>query len=113
MPKSFLFLLAQERVEQIARFFSKSRGVDRADNRMVQSGNIYVIKNGLQWVDAPPDYGLDKTLYNRFKQWSENSVFERIFEALAKPHIGVGNVFMIKVTHLKVHRTASCLKKGR
>lgn len=30
------------------------------------SGVVYVIRNGLQWKDAPKDYGPHKTLYNRF-----------------------------------------------
>ena len=39
-------------------------------------------------------------------------MFERIFEELAKPQDGEGNVLMIDATHLKAHRTASSLKKG-
>ena len=38
-------------------------------------------------------------------------MFERIFEELAKPQDGAGNVLMIDATHLKAHRTASSLKK--
>ena len=109
---SRLFWLTEEQVERIAPFFPKSRGVDRADDRRVLSGIIYVIKNGLQWVDAPADYGPHKTLYNRNKRWSENGVFERIFEELAKPPDEAVNVLMIDATHLKAHRTASSLKKG-
>jgi transposase len=30
------------------------------------SGIIYVIRNGLQWKDAPAGYGPRTTLYNRF-----------------------------------------------
>ena len=29
-----------------------------------------MIRNGLQWKDAPHDYGPHKTLYNRFIRWS-------------------------------------------
>jgi len=47
-------------------------------------------------------------LYNRFRRWSENGVFERIFGELAKPQDGAGNVLM----RPKAHRTASSLKKG-
>jgi transposase len=36
----------------------------------VVSGIIYVIRNGLQWKDAPAGYGPHKTLYNRFIRWS-------------------------------------------
>ncbi|WP_081837622.1 transposase [Xanthobacter sp. 91] len=31
------------------------------DDRLVVSGIVYVINNGLQWKDAPKDYGLHKT----------------------------------------------------
>ena len=109
---SRLFWLTEEQVERIAPFFPKERGVGRSDDRKVLSEIIYVIKNGLQWVDAPPDYGPHKTLYNRFKRWSVKGLFERIFEELAKPQDEAGNVLMIDATHLKAHRTASSLKKG-
>ena len=33
------------------------------------SGIVYVIRNGLQWKDAPKGYGPHKTLYNRFMRW--------------------------------------------
>ena len=75
---SRLFWLTEEQVERIRPFFPKVRGVDRADDRKVLSGIIYVIKNGLQWADAPTEYGPHKTLYNRFRQWSENGLFEQI-----------------------------------
>ena len=42
-----------------------------------------MIRNGLQWKDAPNDYGPHKTLYNRFIRWSRLGVFDRIFAALA------------------------------
>lgn len=109
---SRLFWLSEEHVERLRPFFPKERGVSRVDDRKVLSGIVYVIKNGLRWVDAPTDYGPHKTLYNRFRRWSENGVFERIFEELAKPDADGGNVLMIDATHLKAHRTASSLKKG-
>lgn len=76
------------------------------------SGIVYVIKQGLQWKDAPVGYGLHKTLYNRFIRWSRTGVFDRIFAALAgqgpKPQR-----IMSDATHLKAHRTAaSLLKQG-
>ena len=106
---SRLFWLTEEQVDRIAPFFPKERGVARSDDRKVLSGIIYVIKNALQWVDAPSEYGPNKTLYNRFKRCSENGVFERIFEELAMPQNDAGNVLMIDATHRKAHRTASSL----
>ena len=48
-------------------------------DRRVVSGIIYVIKYGLQWQDAPDEYGPHKTLYNRFVRWSRLGVFNKIF----------------------------------
>jgi len=52
------------------------------DNRRVLSGIIFVNRNGLRGRDAPPVYGPDKTLYNRWKRWSEAGVFIRMMEGL-------------------------------
>ena len=78
-----LFLLSERQMARISPCFPLSHGVSRVDDRRVVSGIVYVIKNGLQWKDAPPGYGPHKTLYNRFMRWSRLGVFDRIFAALA------------------------------
>ena len=107
-----LFLLSERQMARISPFFPLAHGVPRVDDRRVVSGIVYVIRNGLQWKDAPKGYGPHKTLYNRFIRWSRLGVFDRIFAALA----GEGprpERIMIDSTHLKAHRTAaSLLKKG-
>ena len=109
---SHLFWLDHEHLKRIQHMFPKPRGVARIDDRKVLSGIIHVIRNGLRWRDASPEYGPHKTLYNRFRRWSENGIFERIFVKLANPSVESGGILMIDATHLKAHRTASSLKKG-
>ena len=109
---SHLYWLDQEHLKRIQHMFPKPRGVARADDRRVLSGIIHVIRNGLRWRDAPPEYGPHKTLYNRFRRWSENGIFERIFSELANPDVESSGVLMIDATHIKAHRTASSFKKG-
>ena len=107
-----LFLLSEAQMGRIAPHFPLSHGVPRVDDRRVVSGIVYVIRNGLQWKDAPAGYGPPKTLYNRFIRWSRLGVFNRIFAALAGQGPKLERV-MIDATHLKAHRTAaSLLKKG-
>ena len=65
-----LFYLSESQMERISPFFPRSHGIPRADGRHVVSGILYVIKHGLQWKDAPAEYGPYKTLYNRFVRWS-------------------------------------------
>ncbi len=109
---SQLFYLSVEQLERIKPFFPLSHGISRVDDLKVISGIIYVIKHGLQWKDAPREYGPHKTLYNRFVRWSRLGVFNNIFAELAKTR-GKDGRLMIDATHLKAHRTAaSLLKKG-
>ena len=109
---SDLFLLSDEQMGRISPYFPLAHGIPRVDDRRVISGIVYVIKHGLQWKDAPKDYGPHKTLYNRFMRWSRLGVFDRIFVALSGEGPGPERI-MIDSTHLKAHRTAaSLLKKG-
>ncbi|MFB9982624.1 IS5 family transposase [Mesorhizobium newzealandense] len=109
---SDLIWLSQAQMRRIEPYFPLSHGVPRVDDRRVISGIIFVIRNGLRWRDAPPDYGPPKTIYNRFIRWSRLGVFNKIFSALAAKG-GRPDQLMIDATHLKAHRTAaSLLKKG-
>lgn len=107
-----VFLLSERQMERIRPFFPLSHGVPRVDDRRVLSEIVYVIRNGLQWKDAPKPYGPYKTLYNRFIRWSRLGVFDRIFTALTE-QAGPSKRMMIAATHLKAHWTAASLfKKG-
>ena len=109
---SEVFYLSKQQFNRIKQHFPRSHGVERVDDLRVISGIIYVIRNGLQWKDAPQVYGPPKTLYNRFVRWSRAGVFNRIFRALAGER-GTPDRLMIDATHLKAHITAASLhKKG-
>ncbi|WP_111481383.1 IS5 family transposase [Celeribacter halophilus] len=110
---SNLFWLTDEQMARLRPFFPKSHGKPRVDDRRVLSGIIFINRNGLRWCDAPKEYGPSKTLYNRWKRWSEMGVFARIFEGLAAEAMDPTTI-MIDATYLKAHRTASSLrgKKG-
>ena len=110
---SDLYWLSDEQMARLEPFFPKSHGKPRVDDRRVLSGIIFVNRNGLRWRDAPREYGPHKTLYNRWKRWSDKGIFARMFVELAKPGDKTDTV-MIDSTHLKAHRTAASLrlKKG-
>ena len=110
---SDLFWLTEAHMARLEPYFPKSHGKPRVDDRRVLSGIIFINRNGLRWRDAPPEYGPPKTLYNRWKRWSDKGVFARILLELARES-ETTNTLMIDATHLKAHRTASSLglKKG-
>ena len=110
---SNLFWLTDAQMARLEPYFPKSHGRPRVDDRRVLSGIIFINRNGLRWCDAPREYGPAKTLYNRWKRWSDRGVFARIMMGLASESTDHKTI-MIDATYLKAHRTASSLrvKKG-
>ena len=110
---SNLYWLTDAQMERLKPFLPKSHGKPRVDDRRVLSGIIFINRNGLRWCDAAKEYGPAKTLYNRWKRWSDNGVFARIMVGLATER-AEHKTIMIDATYLKAHRTASslCVKKG-
>ena len=101
------FWLTAEQFNKISPLLpNKTRGVSRVDDRRVLSGIIFCLKRGYRWSDVPTEYGPAKTLYNRYKRWSEAGVFERIFAALARETADLSTL-MIDASHIKTHRIAA------
>ena len=110
---SDLFWLNADQMARLVLYFPKSHGKPHVDDRRVLSGIIFINRNGLRWRDVPKEYGPYKTLYNRWKRWSEKGVFAQIMMGLAAEH-GEEKTVMIDATYLKAHRTATSMgvKKG-
>jgi len=110
---SDLYWLTDEQMARLQPFFPKSHGRPRVDDRRVLSGIIFINRNGLRWRDAPREYGPAKTLYNRWKRWSDKGVFVAMMDGLSAKG-AERKTIMIDATYLKAHRTASSLgvKKG-
>ena len=110
---SDLFWLTDEQMARLQPCFPRSHGRPRVDDRRVLSGIIFINRNGLRWRDAPREYGPAKTLYNRWKRWSDKGVFVAMMDGLSAKGTERKTI-MIDATYLKAHRTASSLgvKKG-
>jgi transposase len=78
-----LLWLAKAQIEWIAPKFPLPHGITRVDDQRMVSGILHVLSSGPRWRDAPTEYGLHNTLYNRFIHWSRRGVFNRIFAGLA------------------------------
>lgn len=106
---SNLHWLTEAQMVRLRPFFPKSRGRVRVDGRRVLIGIIFINRNDLRWCNAPPEYGPSKTLYNRWKRWSDMGVFTRIMTGLAA-ETSDNKTISIDATYLKAHRTASSLR---
>src|SRR3954470_21405385 len=89
-----------------------TRGKARVDDRRVISGIVQVLKSGARWVDAPPEYGPRKTLYNRYVRWAAKGVWVDLFRALAQAGGPLAQV-LIDSSAVKAHRSAAGGKGGR
>jgi len=74
------------------------------DDRRVISGIVHVLKSGGRWIDAPPNYGPKKTLYNRYVRWAAKGVW--VNHALAQAG-GPPAQVLIDSSAVKAHRSAS------
>lgn len=107
------FWLCDEQFARIEPYLpTDTRGKDRVDDRRVISGIIHVLKSGGRWIDAPPEYGPRKTLYNRFVRWADKGIWVGLFEALAQSG-GPALQLMIDSSAVKAHRSAAGGKGGR
>ncbi len=107
-----LRLLSEAQMRRIGPYFSLSHGFPRVGDRLIVSGIIFVIRNGLRWRDAPTACDPHKTVNNQFIRWSRPGVFHRIFAELAGKG-GKLDKLMSDATHLKAHRTAASLLDKR
>ena len=110
---SDLFWLSDAQMARLEPFFPKSHGKTRVDDRRVLSGIIFINRAGLRLCDAPSAHGPHKTLYNRWKRWSDKGIFAQMMAGLAADY-GEEKTVMIDATYLKAHRTATSMrvKKG-
>src|SRR5579863_2077402 len=106
------FWLTDEQFSKISPHLpTDTRGKARVDDRRVISGIVQVLKSGGRWVDAPPDYGPRKTLYNRYVRWAVKGVWVRLFEALAQA-AGPPAQVLIDSSVVRAHRSAAGGKGG-
>ena len=102
-PTSNLFWLTDAQMAGLAPVFPKSHGKPRVDGGRVLSGVIFINRNDFRWCDAPKEYGPPKTLYNRWKRWSDKGIFARMMDGLAA-EAAVPKMVMIDVEAGQRHR---------
>ena len=50
-------------------------------DRQMLAAILYVLRTGIQWNALPRELGASTTVYDRFRLWEEQGVFERIWQA--------------------------------
>ncbi len=60
----------------------KRKGRPPVGQRKVLNGILYVLLTGCAWNKIPPEYGTATTCWRRFKKWSEDGTWMRIWREL-------------------------------
>ncbi|WP_156130327.1 IS5 family transposase [Paenibacillus durus] len=79
-------------------------------NRVMLNGMLWKVKTGAPWRDLPERFGPWKTVYSRFRLWSNDDLFQKVFESLTSD-ADLQDV-SLDSTSCKVHQHAAGAKKG-
>ena len=83
-------------------------GRSAADNRLFINAVIWIARSGAPWRDLPERFGLWNSVYQRFRRWTKEGVWQAVFEALQDPDL---QWLMIDSTVIRAHQHASGQKK--
>ena len=99
-----------ERIKDLLPPENAGEGRPSKPNRLMLNGMLWINKTGAPWRDLPERFGPWQTVYSRFRLWSENDIFKKLFKHLSS------NADMqdlsIDSTSCKVHQHAAGAKKG-
>ena len=61
---------------------SGKRGRPFLPHRQVLNGIFWILHTGSPWRDLPEEFGNWSTVYERFRRWSQNELFQKIVDEL-------------------------------
>ena len=90
---------------------SGSVGRPVSDNRRFVEGVIWVGRNGSRWRSLPSEYGNWSSVHKRFKRWSDQGIWQMIFNELA---VSADTEWvMLDSTIVRAHQHSSGARKQR
>lgn len=95
----------------------RRRGNRYKDHRTVVNGMLWVLRTGAPWRDMPERYGKWRTVYSRFRRWTERGVWQRALESLQAQADADGGIdwgaTALDGSYVKAHpHAAGAPKKG-
>lgn len=71
-----------ERIEGLLPSESEGRGRPMKDHRPLVDGIFWILRTGAPWRDLPARYGPWKTVYDRFRRWTEDGTLAAMVKRL-------------------------------
>lgn len=82
------------------------------ENRHMLDGILYWLNTGIAWRDLPERFGPWQSVYGRYRTWTRQGVWEKVFAALIEQDLVDETTLMLDSTTIKVHQHGSGVKKG-
>jgi len=104
-----------KRIEHLLPPQTEGKGRRWEDHRKTINGMLWIAKTGAPWRDLPLRYGKWKTVYDRFRRWTQEGLWDRILKELQgdKQENKEINwtVFFIDGSNVRAHRHAAGASK--
>ena len=97
---------------------SKKPGRPFLSHRVVLEGIFWIQRTGAPWRDLPERYGNWSTVYERFRVWRRDGLFQKILDALEAQARRAGRIDFdfaaVDGSTIRAHKSAAgARKKGR
>ncbi|MDR2522510.1 MAG: IS5 family transposase [Synergistaceae bacterium] len=99
-----------ERVKDLFPPENRGEGRPSKANRVMLNGMLWQAETGAPWRDLPKFYGPWQTVYCRFRKWSYDEVFKKVFKLLSSD--ADMQDMSIDSTSCKARRHSAGAKKG-
>ena len=110
MPRHALSDDHFERIQHLLPGQAHHAGRTARDNRLFLDAVLWIDRTGAPWRDLPEHFGPWNSAYRRFRRWTKNGVWERIFAALQETDC---EWVMLDSTTVRAHQHAAGQKNDR
>ena len=91
------------------------RGKQWKDHRLVIDGILWALSDGGRWRNVPRAFGKWKTVYERFRRWSQEGLWDEILDELQLRKGLTGDIdwelFAIDGSVVRAHQSAAGASK--
>ena len=112
-PVSPTYRLSDAQWEQIRDLLPSNggRGGQWKDHRAMIDGILHVLSDGGRWRNLPPEFGPWQTVYDRFRKWTREGLWDRLLDKLRARKEAAGEIdfrlFAIDGSSVRAHQSAA------
>lgn len=107
-------VISDEKWQQIEKLFPAYTTVrpPKLSNRAALNAVLWQLKVGSPWRDLPTEFGSWKTVYSRFRKWTDSGLFEQIFKIICEDDDPDMENVSLDSTTIRVHQKGTGAQKN-